>query len=289
MKRIIEMLMVIALVFAFVLPMKASADAAPGDVFVTLGKDLNNDQKNAILDEMGTGQDVDITYVTNEEEHKYLGDYISAKQIGTRAISSAKVTLLKEGKGVDVETHKITYVTEGMYANALVTAGVKDADIYVTAPFSVSGTAALTGILKAYDEKTDTDVSEEQKKVANEELVRTSELGKDIGKDKATELVTRVKEEMADHPVDNEDDLRQLIQKAADDIDVTLTKKQTNQLVILFNHIKNLDIDWGQVKSQLGKIRNNLDDFLNDEDTQSFFQKLSNFIGTVVDKIKSLF
>lgn len=289
MKRLLEVLMTVALVFAFVLPMKALADAAPGDVFVTLGKDLSSEQKDSILEEMGTEADVDITYVTNDEEHEYLGDYISAKQIGSRAISSAKVTLLDEGKGVDVDTHNISYVSEGMYANALVTAGVKDADVYVTAPFSVSGTAALTGILKAYDKKTDVDVSEEKKKVANEELVRTSELGKDIGKDKATELVTRVKEEMADHPVDNDEDLRKLIQKAADDLDVNITKKQQNQLVILFNHIQKLDIDWGQVKSQLGKIRKNLDDFLKDEDTQSFFQKVGAFISSVIDKIRSLF
>ena len=38
-----------------------------------------------------------------------------------------------------------------MYINALATAGVKDASVYVTAPFSVSGTPALTGIIKAYE------------------------------------------------------------------------------------------------------------------------------------------
>lgn len=289
MKRTIKLLLVMIFIFVFILPIKALADAAPGDVFITLGEDLNHQQKQDIRNEMDVDKDVDTTYVSNKEEHDYLGDYISDQQIGTHALSSAKITLRQEGKGIDVNTNKINYVSQGMYANALVTAGVKDAKVYVTAPFTVSGTAALTGILKVYDTKTDQNVSEEQKKVANEELVRTADLGKDIGKDKATELITRVKEEMANQPVKSEEDLRQLIQKVADDLNVNLTDKQMDQLVALFDHIKNLDIDWGQVKDQLGKIRDNLDDFLNNEETQSFFQRLFDFIGSLIDKVKSWF
>ena len=45
----------------------------------------------------------------------------------------------------------INWVTDAMYTNALITAGVKDAEIQITAPFKVSGTAALTGLMKAYE------------------------------------------------------------------------------------------------------------------------------------------
>ncbi|HEX6923581.1 MAG TPA: DUF1002 domain-containing protein, partial [Bacillales bacterium] len=167
--------------------------------------------------------------------------------------------------------------------------GIQDAEIYVTAPFPVSGTAGLTGILKAYDEKTDINISEEQKKVANEELVRTAQLGEDIGKEKATQLVTRIKQEMAENPVETKEDLRQLIQKVSNDLDVNLTDEQMNKLVTLFNHIKNLDIDWGQLKNQLQQVSQQLDEFLSDEDTQSFFSKVLDAIGSLIEKIKSWF
>ena len=81
----------------------------------------------------------------------------------------------------------------------MVTAGVKDADVYVTAPFEVSGTAGLTGILKAFEEAMDEEISEEQKKVANEEMVKTSKLGEKYGDEKIAELMMRLKEQLAEN------------------------------------------------------------------------------------------
>lgn len=53
-----------------------------------------------------------------------------------------------------VNTSHITYCTSQMYISALATAGITDAKITVTAPFDVSGTAALTGVYKAYEDIT---------------------------------------------------------------------------------------------------------------------------------------
>ncbi len=164
MKRYIWMFLVGLFAVSFIsMPVEVSADAAPGDVIVTLGEDLTNEQKKQILSEMGVSEDIEPVYVSNKEEHQYLGKYISKAQIGSRAISSSKITIGEKGSGVNVETNNITWVSEEMYANALITAGVKDADVYVTAPFNVSGTAALTGIIKAYEISADIEIPEEQK------------------------------------------------------------------------------------------------------------------------------
>ena len=48
-----------------------------------------------------------------------------------------------------------------MYKNALATAGVTDANIIVAGPFQLSGTAALVGIFKAYEEMTGDNLDEE--------------------------------------------------------------------------------------------------------------------------------
>ena len=104
---------------------------------------------------------------------------------------------------MEVETHNINWVTDEMYINALITAGVKDAKIYITAPMTVSGTAALTGIIKAYEVSTDTAIPEEVKQAANEEMVKSAELGDAIGNENATALITKVKEEMANNQPQN--------------------------------------------------------------------------------------
>ncbi|WP_414703643.1 DUF1002 domain-containing protein [Pseudalkalibacillus sp. SCS-8] len=281
--------MMTAVLAACMIPGVAFADAAPGDIIVTLGEDLKENQKQELLKEMDVPSDVETITVTNEEEHNYLGDYISKAQIGTRAISSTKITIGEKDSGLNVETNNINWVTEEMYANALTTAGVKDADIYVTAPFEVSGTAGLTGILKAYEVTTDIEIPEEKKQVANEEMVKTVKLGDRIGADKATELMTKIKNELAENPVETEEDLRALIKRVADDIGITLTEEELNGLVSLFNKMKDINIDWDQVKSNLENVRNNLSEFLNKEETKGFIRNILDFFIALIEALKNLF
>lgn len=289
MKMVSRFLLVLLSVSLCLFPTSAHADAVVGDVLVTLGEDLTSDQKQQLLKEMEVTSDIEPIYVTNQEEHQYLGNYISKSQIGSRAISSSKITIGKKGSGLNVETNNITWVSEEMYANALITAGVKDADIYVTAPFDVSGTAALTGLIKAYEISSEIEIPEEQKLVANEEMVKTAELGDKVGMEKATELMSKIKEEIAKNPPETEEDLRALIQRIAEQLGIQLTDEELNGLVSLFNRMKDLNIDWDQVTSQLAKVRDNLGEFLNREDTQSFIQRVIDFFISVIDSMKSWF
>ena len=283
------LLILLLSMFALLFPNSVLGDAVVGDVIVTLGEDLSKEQKEQLLLEMGVPKGVEVIYVSNEEEHQYLGEYISKQQIGTRAISSAKITLLDSGSGINVTTNNINWVAEGMYANALVTAGVTDAEIYVTAPFNVSGTGALTGIIKAYEITTEIEIPEEQKQVANEEMVRTAELGDRLGFEKATELMARIKEELAKNPVTTDEELRDLIQRVANELGITLTDEELAGLFSLFNRMKDLNIDWNQVQNQISKIRDNLGEILSREETQSFIANLLDIINELIDAIKGWF
>ncbi len=287
-KKVMPFFLSMLLIMSIV-PMVTFADASVGDVIVTLGEDLSEGQKQTLLEEMKVPDDVMTVTVSNEEEHKYLGNYISKALIGTHALSSSSITIGEKDAGLSVETKNINWVTDEMYANALITAGVKDADIYVTAPTEVSGTAALTGLIKAYELSSDEVIPEEQKQVANEELVTTAQLSDSIGADKATELMTKIKDEIATNPPETEDDLRTMIKQTASDSGIELTQDELDGLVALFNRMKNLDIDWDQMKSQLENARENLDEFLNKDETQSFIKKIIDFFIALIDGIKGVF
>lgn len=289
MKIIWKKYLALTLVFSLVLPMLVFADAAPGDVIVTLGENLSESEKQALLAEMGATEEDQIVYVTNAEEHQYLGEYISASRIGTRALSSSKITLTESGSGIIVDTNNIDWVSNGMYENALITAGVEDAEIYVTAPFEVSGTAALTGLIKAYEIAAEIEIPEEQKQIANEEMVKTAELSDSIGVEEATELMNRIKEEIANNPVETEDDLRELIRRVAAELGITLTDEELNGLVSLFMRMKDMNIDWNQVQEQIANVRNNLDEILNREETQGFIQNFLDFINSLIDSLRGVF
>lgn len=272
-----------------VFPTQSFADMAEGDMIVTLGENLTPDQKNALLTEMGAPKDVQIVTVTNQEEHQYLGKYVSKALIGTKAISSSSITIAPKGAGITVKTKNINWVTDEMYVNALITAGVKDANIYITAPVSVSGTAALTGIIKAYEISADKTIPEEVKQAANQEMVETAKLGDAIGEKNAAALIAKIKEEIAKNKPKNDAELRSIIEQAAKELNISLTEQQMTSLIDLFNKLKGLNIDWNQVSDQLNKAKDRISKFLQSEEGQGFLEKLKQFFISLIDAIKSLF
>lgn len=270
-------------------PTTSFADAAPGDVIITLGENLTEEQKQQILSEMDAPEDAQILTVSNEEEHQYLGEYIPKATIGTRALSSSAITIGEADSGLEVTAKNVTWVTEDMYTNALITAGVKDASIYVTAPMAVSGTAALTGIIKAYEISSDEVIPEEVKQVANEEMVETAKLGDSIGTEEAAALMAKIKDEIAKNAPQNDDELRTIILNAANELGITLTDAQIQSLIDLFNKMKELNIDWNQVGEQLNLAREKLSDYLQSEEGQNFLIKLQEVFVSLIEVIKNFF
>nr|WP_181742513.1 DUF1002 domain-containing protein [Terrilactibacillus laevilacticus] len=270
----------------------AYADASPGDVIVTLGANLTPSQKDSLLKEMNVDKNnVQIVEVTNQEEHQYLDKYLPKAQIGTRAISSAKITLGQKDSGLSVSTHNINYVSNDMYMNALATAGVKDAEVYVTAPFTVSGTAGLTGLIKAYEVQTGDKIPEKNKQVANEEMVTTANLAKKdgVGKEKAAELITAIKDKIAKNPPKSDQDMQNIIQDAADQTNVKLTNDEMNQLKELFNKMKDLNLNWDQVGHQLKSLKDKFHHFANSDEGKGFFAAISAFFAKIAEFLSQLF
>ena len=91
MKKIKITILLILLLFS--LPLQSFADVAVGDMIITLGESLSEEQKNMILSEMNAPEDAQIITVTNAEEHEYLGNYIAKSIIGTKTFSSSAITI----------------------------------------------------------------------------------------------------------------------------------------------------------------------------------------------------
>lgn len=265
------------------------ADVAEGDKIITLGENLTNEQKEQILSELGATETTQVITVSNQEEHKYLGNLLPKATIGTRAISSSAITYTKAGSGLDVTTNNINWVTDEMYLNALITAGVKDADIQVTAPFNVSGTAALTGLIKAYEVSTGDVIPEDVKQAANEEMIQTAKLGDQIGAENASALFAKIKEKIAENSPQTDAELREIILQAAQELGLTLTDEQIQLLMDVFNKLKELNIDWNQVGDQLNQAKDKISKYLQSEEGQNFLEKLKQFFVSLIDAIKGLF
>ena len=227
--------------------------------YLALGADLTADQKRTVLALMGISEadlpNYDVVYVTNQEEHQRLDTYIASSVIGTRSLSSVVVRPADKGHGVTVTAKNINYCTENMYRNALITAGVEDADIMVVGPSPISGTAALIGALKAYERMSGETVSDKALDTALNELVTTGEIKEAVGNDaKAEEIISYVKAQIAANDLKTEDEIEAAIRKGMKDLDVQLTEEDIKKTVALMMKIKNMGIDFNVLAEQADDI-----------------------------------
>lgn len=218
--------------------------------YLAVGADLNDSQRATILSIMGIDaanlSDYDVVYVTNAEEHQYLDSYISSSQIGTRSLSSVVIVQRDKGSGLNISTTNINYCTVGMYKNALTTAGVTDADIIVAGPTPISGTAALVGVLKAYQEMTGKEISDSVVDTALNELVLTGQLEeslKGVSDAEVEEFIAYIKALIAKDDLTDDEGINGAIDEACEKYGVTLSDDERQQIVDLVKKINSLGID----------------------------------------------
>lgn len=244
----------------------ASTDSSDlAGTYVSLGADLSTEERATVLGLLGLTEsdlnDCTVLQVTNADEHEYLDQYIDSSLIGSRALSSVKVVSTEDGSGVNVETHNITYCTTTMYQNALVTAGIKNADVTVAGPFNVSGTAGLIGAIKAYDTMTGSDTAAESVEAATQELVTTSDLGAEIeDPETAAALVGAVKEMVVSEGLASDDEINEAVDEISEEMNVDLTDEQKTELLELMGEVKNLDLDPDTLQEQAKDLYQKLED-----------------------------
>lgn len=288
-KRIISFV----LVFVLILSLGVTASADNIQSRAVIGADLTPEQVALVYQAFGVQQGSVIQLnITNAEERAYLEGYVDSSIIGTRSISCVYVELLGSGAGMNVTTSNITWCTPEMYISALATAGITDARIIVAAPFEVSGTAALTGIYKAYEDMTGQKLDNIAKLVSTQELTITGSLAQEIGSMDSTSIVQDLKMMLDETQNMTDDQIRQEIVQIAAQYNVTLTETQISQLISLCRSLEGLDAD--QLKSRVEEVQNTLNKvstaktqvvgFVNSvkkvvTSVASFFDKIKDIIG----------
>jgi len=292
-KRIVSLLLMLALL----IPSMAMATEELGEIpatddLVVLGANLSDSQKEKVLDLMGIDSLDGMTVVTVsiEEEKALLGSLVSADKIGSRSISSARITLGGAGSGISVTTHNIDYITPTMYSSALTTAGIEDAAVVIAAPTEVSGTAALAGIFKAYELAKADPLDAAAKLVASEELLLSGELAEFIGSEEAVKLIAELKQMVLDNGWDNEETIRPAVLEVAKELGFSLTDEQVDQVVALLLKFCSLDMDPEAISKQLQSIVVSFQNAAKAaEGVTSFFAKIGDFFSSVGGWFKGLF
>lgn len=270
------------------LSVSAAAFADTMSRCTVLGADLNEQQIAAVYGQFGIprGTVMELT-LTNAEERHYLEGFVADSVIGTRSISCVYVELLPLGSGISVATGNITWCTGDMYTSALATAGVTDARVIVAAPFEVSGTAALAGVYKAYEEMTGVRLDDAAKLVSTQELTVTGGLAQDIGSEDSSSIVGELKLMLDETKNMSDEELGALILRIAARYNVRLTDTQVGQLISLCRSMEKLNPD--QLKQRVEDVQGTIQKVYEAKDkvvgfaqsVKSFMETLSEFMQRV--------
>ena len=252
------------LCFLFVWCDQTVLAAETGDVVVVLGADLSESQRAQVLSYMGLTEEslseCTVILITNEMEHTYLDPYLDASVIGSKALSSVKLTKQKPGSGVYVTTQNINYCTTGMYRNALLTAGLEDTEVFVTAPSPISGTAALIGAVKAYEEISGESVGDNVLDASLDEMITTGELAQslegDVSSEEVEALIAWLKAKIADGELDigDEQSVRDAIEEGETTFSIKLSEEDIERIIALLKKLDALGLDANYLIEQAGQL-----------------------------------
>ena len=287
MKKIFSLLLALLLVAGMAVPAYADVNQSR----TVIGADLSDEQVASVYGMFGIrrGEAIELK-MTNAEERTYLEGYVDDSLIGTRSISCVYVELLPAGSGMSVTTSNINWCTGEMYISALATAGITDASIIVAAPFEVSGTAALSGVYKAYEDMTGKKLDDLAKLVSTQELTVTGELAAEIGAMDSTSIVNELKLMLDVTQTMSDDEIRSEIREIASRYNVNLTNTQVEQLLSLCRSLEGLDAD--SLKARVEEVQGTLQK-VSDAKTKvvGFVQGVKKVVESVsgfFDKIKDI-
>ena len=292
MRRNIMVLSLLAAAALLLSPVGVSADAVKEKSYLSLGADLKPAEKEKVLSLLDVEEDdldeYTVVTVTNQDEHTYLDDYLSPSVIGSRALSSVLIEKEEKNHGIEVTTKNITHCTPGMYQNALTTAGITDAEVVVAGPFEITGTAALVGAMKAYEEMSGEKISEDNKDAATNELIVTGELAEELNdSEKAEQFLAFIKEEVLSADIKDKEEIYDLIDRCAEEMKIEITESQRKEIADLMEKINGLDLDIDQLKKQASDIYDKLSQM--DLNTEGFFDKIMAALGQFLEAIRGLF
>ena len=157
----------------------------------------------------------------------------------------------------------------------------------MTAPFTVSGTAALAGIYKAYEHITGDELDADAKIVSTEELTLTGELADLIGSENAAAVIRELKEILDETGKMSDEELKAAVKQIAAEYDLVLTDSEMNRIIRWCRRLENLNMDSiveqvGQIQETVSKVSRAKDKVVN------FVTKVHNFFVTLSGYVKTI-
>lgn len=288
------------------------ADETP---VVTLGSSLTESQKSGTLKTLTAplnGANYQTITVTGSDLVKYLNPSGDNFTTNSGVWSSAMIQKTSAGSGINVKIldydgkNNITTITANQYKNAALTAGISDANIYVTSAIPIDGSGALAGVYAAFAKNGDA-LNQKQVNAAQDEMNTLSGItrenkSKDGYSDaQLNNAVAGAKSDMAKIGNNISDSqIRDIVnnQIKINHLRNTINNNQKNQIVNILIEVrdsgalknKNFKAQAAELSKQIEKNAQNIFNKFNTPENRNWFQQIwdsvvnffSHLFGTVI-------
>ncbi len=301
------MLLSVVAMISFTKPVLADDDTP----VVTLGTSLTDAQKQGTLKTLTAplnGGNYQTITVTGSDLVKYLNPSGDNFTTSSGVWSSAMIQKTSSGSGINVKIldydgkNNITTITANQYKNAALTAGISDANIYVTSAIPIDGSGALAGVYAAYAKNGNT-LNQKQVNAAQDEMNTLSGITQDNKNKKGysdaqlNNAVAGAKNEMAKQGQNITDSqIRDIVnnQININHLGDTINNNQKNQIVNLLIEIRDSGaLKDGNFKQQASKlssqIQNGAKNIFNKFNTPENRNWLQNLWDQIVKFFSGLF
>ncbi|MBL1059166.1 DUF1002 domain-containing protein [Lactobacillus sp. A27] len=244
---------------------------------VTLGTSLTESQKQGTLKTLTAplnGGNYQTITVTGSDLVKYLNPSGDNFTTSSGVWSSAMIQKTNSGSGINVKIldyngkNNITTITANQYKNAALTAGITDANIYVTSAIPIDGSGALAGVYASYA-KNGNALNQKQVNAAQDEMNTLSGITQDNKGKKGysdaqlNNAVAGAKSEMAKQGQNISDSqIRDIVnnQININHLGNTINNNQKNQIINLLIEIRDSGaLKNGDFKGQAAKLSNQIE------------------------------
>lgn len=293
----------------------AHADSSSDEPIVTLGSSLTSSQKTGTINTLTAslnGADYQTLTVNGDTLVKYLNPAGESFTSSSGVWSSAMIQKTSSGSGINVKildyngSNNITTITANQYKNAALTAGITDANIYVTSATPIDGSGALAGVYAAYA-KTGNTLNTKQVTAAQDELSTLSGITQaNKNKDGYTDsqlnnAIAGAKKEMAQKGSSvTKNEITTIVNQQITNNNLTnvITNNQKTEIINLLVKIRDSGaLDSSSFKTQANSLMKNIQSNaknvfskLNTKENQNLLQKIWTAIVNFFSSIfKSIF
>lgn len=259
---------------------------------ITLGEgtNANSAYKNTVMDyfKSNTDKDLDnstVSVITAAEVNSISQNISGATYSSNQILSCALVDLsYSQGIKIVVDKSKINLVTPKMYENALRSTGITNGYVVVTSPVSATGESALAGVLKSYETAVGTEIPEEAKQAATQEIYTQSNIANETNHtpDEIANLFEKVQTEVQNQNITNINDIKVIVINVANQMNMNLTDQQAEQIASSLSNAQ-------QAQGSLDQFKNSLQNATQQaSESEGFLNQIWNYLDSLWTQLQGL-